>query len=107
MAKFYGKVGIVEYVEKSPGVWKHETTELMCSGNIKRKNNRSVNGEYLNDNLVVNNQISIIADPYINQHFPSIKYVEWNGVKWRVTNVDSHFPRLILTLGEVYNGKQT
>ena len=56
---------------------------------------------------MINNQIEIVADPYINQHFPSIRYVMWNGTKWKVTSVEDQFPRLILALGEVYNGQQT
>lgn len=108
MAKFHGFVGFVEYVETSPDVWKEVATEREYSGDLIRKNNRYVAGQAINDNLVINNQISIIADPYINQHFPSIRYVVWRGAKWKVTSVDdSKFPKTILTLGEVYNGQQT
>ena len=109
MAKFHGIVGFVDYEEGSPGVYKEMSTEREYSGDILRKSNRSVAlSTTINDNIVINNQISIVADPYINQHFPSIKYVIWKGNKWKVTSVDdSNPPRLILTLGEVYNGQQT
>ena len=108
MAKFHGIVGFVDYVETSPDVWQEVTSEREYSGDLIRKNNRYVAGQSINDNLVINNQISIIADPYINQHFPSIRYVTWKDCKWKVTSVDdSKFPRLILTLGDVYNGQQT
>lgn len=111
MARFYGKVGFIDFVETSPGVWDQIATERSYSGDVKRISNRYassiVNG--VNEDLVINNQISIIADPFINNHFPSIKYVEFKGTKWTVRDVDAtKYPRLILTLGEVYtNGQQS
>lgn len=107
MAKFHGMVGFVDYVETAPDVSKEVASEREYSGDVLRINNRYVASQHLNDNLVINNQISIIADPYINQHFPSIRYVTWKGAKWKVTSVEDKFPRLILTLGDVYNGPQT
>lgn len=108
MAKFHGMIGFVTYEENVPGVHSEVTVERLYSGDIIRKSNRFVAGQAINDNLVINNQISIVADPYINQHFPSIKYAVWKDAKWKVTSVDdSNPPRLVLTLGEVYNGQQT
>ena len=108
MAKFYGIVGFVEYAESVPGVYKETVTEREYSGDLKRKINRYASvATSINDNIALNNQIEILADPYINQHFPSIRYVTWNGCKWKVSSVEHQFPRLILTLGEVYNGQQT
>lgn len=108
MAKFHGMIGFVDYEETSPDVWKEVATEREYSGDLLRKNNRFVAGQAINDNLTINNQISIIADPYINQHFPSIKYVNWKGTNWKVTLADdSNYPRIVLTLGDVYNDQQT
>jgi hypothetical protein len=61
-------------------------------------------GEQLNDNITVSNSISIIADPFANQNFHAMRYVNWMGANWKVTNVDVQRPRLILTIGGVYNG---
>lgn len=108
MAKFHGMIGFADYVDKGNDVWVEVTTEREYSGELIRKNNRFESGQSINDNLTINNQISIIADPYINQHFPSIRYVVWKDAKWKVTSVDdSSFPRIILTLGDIYNGQQT
>lgn len=105
MAKFHGIVGFVDYVETAPDVFMEVASEKEYSGDFKRKNNRFVSTTTLNDNLVINNQIEIIATPYINQHFPSIRYVRWKGTNWKVTSVDdSNYPRIVLNLGEVYNG---
>lgn len=106
MAKFHGIVGFVEYVETAPDVYQEVASEREYSGDIKRKINRYVPmTTTINDDIALNMQIEIIADPYINQHFPSIKYVNWKSCDWKVTSVDdSQYPRLILNIGEVYNG---
>ena len=59
----------------------------------------------LNNDITVGNSISIVADDdYAINHFFKIKYVRWTGVLWTVTNVEVKSPRLILSLGSVYNG---
>ena len=105
MAKFYGIVGYVETDETEPGVWTEVITDHKYSGDVLKNTRRWQAGENLNDNLVVNNLISIIADPFAYQNFHKIKYVEWMGVFWKVSNIDVQRPRLVLTLGDVYNGK--
>ena len=107
MAKFHGVVGYAETVETKPGVWMEQVTERTDDGDLtKNTSRRSTSSESANDNLTINNLISIIADPYAYEHFYSIKYVEFMGTKWKITNVDVQYPRLILTMGGVYNGKQ-
>ena len=106
MAKFHGIVGFVEYAETGLDIYKEIPSEKEYSGDFTRKSYRSVSTQQsINDNLVINNQLEIIADPYMSQHFPSIKYVKWRGTNWKVTSADdTNFPRIVLNLGEVYNG---
>jgi len=103
--RFFGTVGYVETVESAPGVWTESSTERSYSGDVLRNTRRWQPGENLNDNVSINNSISIIADPYAYQNLEKIKFVEWMGVFWKVTNIDVQRPRLILTIGGVYNGK--
>lgn len=111
MAKYHGKVGFVITEETTPGVWKEVASEKEYPIELKTLANRYVSPDTtaLYNEITLNNQASIIADPYLNSHFPSIKYIEMNGVKWRVKSVDAtKYPRLALTLGEVYtDGQQT
>lgn len=105
MAKWYGKVGYSETGETSPGVWDNTDTERNYYGEIIQNTSRwSPNSDSTNDNLLINNKISIVADPFAYQNFHKIKYCEFMGAKWEVTNVEPKYPRLILTLGGVYNG---
>lgn len=61
----------------------------------------------MNDDINVSNEISILADPYANQNFHAMRYVEFMGAKWKISGVEVQYPRLILSVGGVYNGEQT
>lgn len=104
MAKFYGKVGYVVPTETSPGIYEEIVTEKEYFGDIT-KNTRSLQTvNQVNDNITISNEISIIADPYANENFHAIRYVEFIGTKWKVTNINVSYPRLVMTTGGVYNG---
>ena len=108
MAKFYGPIGYAISSEIRPGVWKDTVTEKAYPGDVIRNTSKwTTTSDSTNDDLNVSNQISIIADPFAYQNFHCIKYVEFMGAKWKVTSVDVQHPRLLLTLGGVYNGPQT
>lgn len=106
MARYCGVVGYIESVETTSGVWTDKTTEIIYTGESIRINSRwSNSSDSTNDDLSINTQLSVIADPFAYQNFNHIKYAEFMGVKWKVTNIDVQRPRLILTLGGEYNGK--
>ena len=103
MAKYYGIIGYAEAVETAPGVWKEQITERNYYGDVIRNTRRLQSANQLNDNVNVSNEISIVADPFAYQNFHSMRYVEFMGTKWKITNVEVQYPRLILELGGVYN----
>ena len=105
MAKFYGKIGYGFTGETVPGVWTDIFEEKDVVGDWLKNTRQLVNSNKVNDDITVNNIISIVADPYATEHFQFIKYIfdARSGVKWKVTNVEVQFPRLLLTLGGVYN----
>ena len=106
MAKFFGRVGygVSEETPPGSGVFEDVIVEREYFGDITRNSRILSEGEYLNKDLRVSNDIRIIADAYANDHFFAIRYVEWAGTLWTVSNVEVQSPRLLLRLGEVYNG---
>ena len=104
MTRFHGRVGYGHTVETSPGVHVDSIVERSYFGDVIRNARNLSQGEQLNQDLSVGNSISIVADPYANEHFFRIRYVEWAGILWTVREVEVQSPRLILQLGEVYNG---
>lgn len=105
MAVFYGKIGFMETVETSQSVWEEKICEHPYSGKVLSNRKMWVSAGQENDNLKISNKISILADPYARDHFHSIRYVCWMGTKWKVSDVEVKYPRLILTMGDVYNGE--
>lgn len=106
--KFSGKIGFwLNDVETKPGVFSPDIVERSYVGDVIKNIRRFQQVEnQQNENLQVNNRISIICDLFMITNYPSIKYVCWNGAKWKVSSVDiTSYPRVILELGGVYNGK--
>lgn len=104
MAKFHGMIGYSNQVETTPGVWEDQPSEREYYGDVVRESRKWDSADKVNDDLTVSNRISIIADDFANEHFSAMRYVLWVGVYWKVSTVDIQRPRLILSLGGVYNG---
>ena len=106
MAKWYGVIGYSETVETSPGVWKEQITERNYYGDLIRDTRRLQTIDQVNDNINVANEISIVADPFAINTFHQMRYAVFMGTRWKITNIEVQYPRLILSLGGEYNGKQ-
>lgn len=103
MAKFCGMIGYIQTVETEPGCWEEQPIEHKYYGDITRSTGNYQQSGNVNDNITLNNIISVVADPYAVENFQHIRYVVHMGIKWKITNVEIQYPRLILTIGGVYN----
>lgn len=104
MAKFYGTIGYAATVEVEPGIWEEQITERPYYGDLIRNTRKLQSSNSINDDINIANEISILSDPYAINHFYSMRYVEFMGAKWKISNVEVQYPRLILEIGGVYNG---
>lgn len=104
MAKFYGVIGYAVTKETEPGIYEEVVVENAYYGDVLKDSRRLQERAKVNDDITISNRISIIADPFANNHFHSMRYVEMMGTKWKITDVEVAFPRLILSIGGVYNG---
>lgn len=104
MAKWFGKIGYADTVETKPGVWKEQITERNYYGDITRNTRRLQTSNQVNDDINISNEISVVSDPYANENFHAMKWIEFMGTKWKISSVEVQYPRLILTIGGVYNG---
>lgn len=103
MAKWYGAVGYRTTVEVEPGYWEEQIIDRFYYGEIISNRWLIQNSGNINDNINISNTISIVADPFAIQKCSEIIYVEYAGTKWKVSSIEPQFPRLLLTLGGVYN----
>lgn len=104
MPKFYEEIGYATLTETSPGVWEDVIVKKKHYGEVVRNIKRDQQGDKVNSDLVVNNLLSIVADAYASQNFFKMRYITFMGVKWKITSVDVQRPRIVITIGEVYNG---
>lgn len=103
MAKFFGKVGYSETQEVRPSIYKEVCTESSYYGDVLTNQWKKEDSQGVNDDTRVNNQISILADEKALTSFHLMRWVEWKGVKWKISNINVQPPRIILTIGGVYN----
>ena len=106
MAKYFGVIGFAETKETVPGKWVEDITKREYYGDIIQNIRKLETSDQVNDNINVSNRISIVSDPYANQNFHAIRFAEFMGTRWKVSNIEVQYPRLILTLGGVWNGEQ-
>lgn len=106
MAKYYGAVGYAVTEETGLSVWTEKIVERNYKGEVIKRHSRWSSAEHLNDNIDITQEISIVADPFAYEHFHAIRYLVWHGSKWKVTGVEVQRPRLILSIGGVYNDRE-
>ena len=104
MPKFYGSIGYAISKETTPGVWVEDIVERQYFGDVYRNTRKLQSGNQVNDSIDISNEISILSDPFANENFHSMRYVTYMGAKWKVSSVEVRYPRLILTVGGLYNG---
>lgn len=104
MAKFHGPIGYMENVETAPGVYTEVVTEHIHSGDILRNSRSTEPGIGLNDDMRLSNQISIVADQFAANNYQNMRYVTLDGNRWKIIKMEVQRPRLILTIGGLYNG---
>lgn len=105
MAKWFGKIGYAVMSETRPGIWEEVIVERNYYGDMTRNSRRLQAASQVNDDININNELSIISDPYAMNSFHAMRYAEFMGTKWKITNVEVQYPRLILSLGGLYNGE--
>ena len=106
LAKFYGAIGYALLEESSPGVWIDTIVEKNYRGDIILDQRRFQSSENLNDNINIDNSISILADAYAYENLGFMKYIVWNNVAWKIQSFSINRPRIVLQIGGVYNGER-
>lgn len=104
MAKFAGLVGYVTEEETALGVWSPVETPKRMKGDMLRQSSSSQNGDKVNSDITLNHRVSLVGDAYAFGNYFNIKWIEVNSRKWEVESVEIKSPRLIVTVGGLWNG---
>lgn len=101
--RFFGKIGFEETNEILPGVWEPTVVYREYIGDVNRNQRRwQEQSDTINDKLNISNEISVIADDYMLENLGVMKCVEFGGSKWKISWVNLQYPRVILTLSDLY-----
>lgn len=103
MAKFSGKIGYISTVETKPGIWEETVIEKQYYGDLVKNTSRFTVSDSTNDNITISNSISIVADQYACYNYMHMRYVVFMNSKWKISNAELAYPRIILTLGGQYH----
>ena len=106
MAKFSGSIGYARPEETVPGVWMDVITEKNYRGDVVLDQRRWRSDEKVNDDLNLDNSISIVADTYAYNNVGYMKYILWNNTPWKIQSFNIRRPRIVLQIGGVYNGER-
>lgn len=108
MSKFFGKIGFSKCEDKGDGIWKETYTEKSYYGDFIENNRKweQNNTMTVNENISINDQISIVADSFAYNNVKFMKYVLYLGTKWKINSVRIRRPRIILYVSEIYNPEE-
>ena len=104
MAKWVGNIGFAVTVETEPGTYGENIVTRQYKGDLLSNYRKLQSSGEVHDDIRLANKVSIVADPYATQHYFNMRYLEFQGVKWKISDVEVLYPRLILTMGGMYNG---
>lgn len=102
--RYYGMIGFGIQQETTQDVWEDALVERPYQGDVTSNRWKKDSGDSVNDDLNITNQISIVADSYALRYLQNMRYVTWMGSKWKIHSVEINHPRIILTLGGIWNG---
>lgn len=101
--KWFGKVGFIKTEETKPGVYMPVEKEREYYGDVVTNRRRWERSDMSsNDDIQVTNSISIVADSYMQDNLGYMKYVIWNGMKWKIANFQIEYPRITIDFGGLY-----
>ena len=106
MARICTKVGYAFTANTAPGVWEEQEVVKRYYGELIRNARRLESSNQVNDNVNINNRISILSDPYARENFHALRWVEFMGARWKISEAEVQYPRIILTLGGLYNDNE-
>lgn len=98
---WYGEIAFNNQVETEPGIYENKPVKRYYYGDLTRDSKRD-QLQGINPDIVLVNQLTIVADPYLQNSFHDILYVTLNKTKWRVSSVEETYPTITLHFGQLY-----
>ena len=104
MAKYCGSIGFAITTDDGHGVWEDTITERKYYGDVLQNTRRWSDGDKIIGDITISNRFSILADSFAKSNIGAMKYITYLGERWKIESVDIQYPRVIISVGGVYNG---
>lgn len=86
------------------GIARDEYVERKFRATVTRLNNNMVSSGDVIDNLKMDMNFQIKMDKWTYENFQWLRYLVYNGAKWKITNVQVQRPNMIVQVGGIFNG---
>lgn len=106
MAKYHGMIGYIIPTETRPDNWEEIPVEKEAYGDFLDDRFNIQKTDKVNNNIAISGRLSVMIDQFAMTNFQHIRYAIFMGTPWCVTSVRPAYPKLQLTLGEMYNGRR-
>lgn len=103
MAKWAGVIGFAETVKGADDVSRTVIVEKKYKGDVLQNNRNADDPNKINSDFNITNRISVVAKDYMLTHLQYMRYVTWQGAKWKISSVSIAYPRVTLSIGDLYN----
>lgn len=100
--RYYGRIGFAVSTETSPGVMENKMVYKPYYGDVLYSLGYWQNKE-INDDIKMQNRISVICDDYIQDNLGYAKIIEFDNHFWKIQSFTLEYPRVIITIGGLYN----
>jgi len=102
--RYSGIFGFAESVETAPGVMTDVITEREFLGDVVQRTEafnvqNSVLPEYR-----TTTSVSVLSDGVLAENYRSLRYISYMGENWSVASAVYQHPRLVVYIGDRYNG---
>lgn len=104
MARYCGNIGFSISKETAPGVYEDDITERTYYGDVVRDLRKENRTDKVVRDVTISNSFSVVADPFAFENFKFIKYLKYMGIAWNVESVEVQYPRLLISVGGIWNG---
>lgn len=102
--RYSGKFGYGQSEEVRPGIWEDVITERDHIGDVVQTTEAfDVSGSVL-PQYRTTTSVSVLSDGVLAESYKSLRYVTHAGERWSVASAVLQPPRLVVYIGEVYNG---
>lgn len=102
--RYSGKFGFAESTETAPGVMEDVITERDYIGDVvQRTETLSVNDSVL-PQYRTTTSVSVLSDGVLAETYKNLRYISYMGSNWSVSSAVFQFPRLVVYIGDIYNG---